>query len=99
VERLVVTARLREGAAAQAERVLAAGPPFDPAEEGMTRHAVYLTPAEMVFVFEGPSVEWAIEAFVNDPARSTALSEWYPLVEGPPRLAREVYHWSASRSS
>jgi hypothetical protein len=98
MERLVVTARLKDGAAAEAERLLTAGPPFDPWEEGMTRHAAYLTASEVVFLFEGPSVEWAVEAFVNDPSRSTALAAWYPLVDGPPRVAREVYHWTKSRA-
>ena len=42
MNRLLIIARLREGAYEQAEALMAAGPPFDPEELGFHRHAAYL---------------------------------------------------------
>ncbi len=72
------------------------GPPFDPAERGFARHAVYLSAGEVVFVFEGDEVEWLVDEIVNEPASgalSAALGAWQELAEGPPRIARAAYAW------
>jgi hypothetical protein len=53
VERYVVAARLKPGEATAAERTLLAGPPFDPAEAGLSAHAAYLTNDSVYLVFEG----------------------------------------------
>ena len=98
MERLVVTARLRRGAAERARELVAAGPPFDPDEIGFSRHGVYLSGGEVVFVFEGGGVEWLVEGILNDPVRSASLSAWAPLLEGRPRLAREAWYWERQSS-
>ena len=54
MNRLVIVARLREGAQLEAEALLRKGPPFDPEGLGFHRHAAYLTTGEVVFVFEAP---------------------------------------------
>ena len=99
MERYVVAAALKPGKAADAERQLAAGPPFDPAGEGLSGHAAYLTDASVYLVFEGAA------------ARTTALqlarrhlvevSRWQEIARGlPSRVdsvppeARCVYSWS-----
>jgi hypothetical protein len=94
---LTIVARLQPGAQPDAERLLANGPPFDPAELGLRRHADYQSPREVVFMFEGEAVDAAVREFVNDPARSTVLARWRALVEGPPRIAHERYFWQANR--
>lgn len=99
MDRIVITARLKPGALERARELTAQGPPFDPAEEGLIRHAVYATETEMAFVFEGPEVERFVTAFINDPVRSTALAGWHDLVGGPPRLAHELYGWEASENA
>ena len=94
MNRLVIVARLREGMHEEAERLLAAGPPFDPEELGLHRHSAYLTAHEVAFYFEAPEVEWIVNDIVDDPVISTALAPWSALVEGPPHLAHERYFWS-----
>jgi hypothetical protein len=100
MERYVISARLKPGKRAEAERELASGPPFDPGEAGLSGHAAYLTDTEVYLVFEGQA------------ARSTALrlarehlvevSGWQAIVSGlPARVeavppeARRLYHWKA----
>ncbi len=93
MSRLVIVARLAPGTADQAARLIAGGPPFDPRDLGFERHTVYLTAGEVVFVFEAPEVEWIVDDLINDPVIGAAFSAWQPLLDGPPRLAREHYTW------
>ena len=96
MEPLAIVARLRAGTERRAAELLAKGPPFDPEESRLDRHAVYLSAGEVVFVFEGREVEWIVEELVDDPLRplaADALEEWRPLVEGEPRIARPAYAW------
>jgi len=94
VNRLLITARLRNDSHAQAEALLRAGPPFDPEELGLESHAAYLTAGEVIFVFEGPEVEWAVNDVIDDPVVASAFAPWAPLIEGTPRLAHERFYWS-----
>jgi hypothetical protein len=93
MNRLLIVARLRDGTHEEAEALLRQGPPFDPGELGFVRHTAYLTSGEAVFLFEAPEVEWIVNDILDDPVLSTALGPWQKLVEGPPRLAHERYHW------
>jgi hypothetical protein len=95
MNRIALVARLKPGAQEQASGLLEQGPPFDPAERGLARHAVYLSAGEIVFVFEGDEVEWIINEIVKEPfgAVAGALGTWRELVEDPPRIARPVYSW------
>ena len=56
MERVVITARLNEGSEERARELIAAGPPFDPSQAGLTHHGVYLGNDVVVFVFEGEGV-------------------------------------------
>jgi hypothetical protein len=49
VETLVVTLKLRKRTDEQAAKLIAAGPPFDPADLGLARHAVYLGGDPLIF--------------------------------------------------
>jgi hypothetical protein len=93
VERLVVTLRLRRGAQERAAKLIAEGPPFDPAELGVARHAVYLGNDLVIFAFEGEDVEERVRVLINDPVRSASFAAWVPLLAGRPALAHEVYYW------
>jgi hypothetical protein len=93
MNRLLIVARLKEGAHEEAEELLRQGPPFDPGELGFVRHTAYLTSHEAVFLFEAPEVEWIVNDIVDDPVLSTSFGPWQKLVEGPPRLAHERFHW------
>jgi hypothetical protein len=95
VERLVVTLKLRKGTQERATKLIEAGPPFDPAELGLFRHAVYLGDDLAIFVFEGEDVEQRVRGVINDPVASASFVAWVPLLAGSPALAHEVYHWEA----
>jgi hypothetical protein len=98
MEQLAIVARLKSGAEPRAADLIENGPPFDPAEMGFTRHAVYLSAGEVIFVFEGREVEWIVDGMVDDPFRwqvMEAMNEWRPLVDGHPRIGRAVYAWEA----
>ena len=73
MDRLAIVARLKEGRYAEAERLLRAGPPFDPEELGFHRHGVFLTATEIVFLFEAPEVEWIVNDVIDDPILSAAF--------------------------
>ena len=55
---------------------------------------VYVTASEVVFVFEAPEVEWIVNEIVDDPILDAAFEPWRSIVDGPPRIAKERYHWS-----
>jgi hypothetical protein len=98
MNRLMIVARLREGAHGEAEALLRMGPPFDPEELGFHRHAAYLTAGEVVFVFEAPEVEWIVNEIVDDSVIAAALEPWRPIIDGAPRLAHERFYWSREES-
>ena len=77
MNRLMIVARLRDDAYDEAKTLLLEGPPYDPETAGLEAHSAYLTASEVIFVFDGPEVEWK----VNE------------LIDGTPRLAHEHYHW------
>jgi hypothetical protein len=93
MNRLAVIAKLRPNAEEQAEKLIEGGPPFDPSGLGFERHAVYLTGDHAVFVFEGGRLDQLMQTVIKDPSSVGAFREWEPLIEGMPRVAREVYHW------
>ena len=98
MNRLVLVARLRPDAQVKAARLLEAGPPFDPARVGMTRHCAFLSADDVVFLFEGPDVEWTVDDLVDNPIVAAALEPWKPLVDGAPRIAHELYAWERDRA-
>jgi hypothetical protein len=96
VERLALIARLKPGNSLRAKELIAKGPPFDVRASGLVRHSIFLSPSEVVFVFEAPEVEWLVDSLIYEPFHWTlqdALDEWRPLVEGQPQMAREEFFW------
>jgi hypothetical protein len=96
MERVGIIARLKPDAEQRAAELIATGPPFDPVESGFERHCVYLSAGEVAFVFEAHEVEWLVDGLLDDPFHwmlAEAIESWRPLVDGPPRIAREVFHW------
>jgi hypothetical protein len=90
---------LKEGCHERARELIADGPPFDAAEERLTRHTVYLSSHEVVFVFEGHEVEWIVDAVVSEPFRyqvEQAFEAWRPIIDGEPRMATVAYSWDRS---
>lgn len=94
--RVVVVLPLKERAHDRVRELLAAGPPFDPAGVGLSRHQVFLTDREAVFVFEAPARS-VLERLVADPSLwAAAAAAWEDLVAGPARLAEDAYSWARS---
>jgi hypothetical protein len=100
VSQLAIVVRLKPGAEPRAAELLRNGPPFDPGERGFERHAVYLSATEVVFVFEGPEVEWIVSELVDEPSSplAAAFDAWRPLLDAPPRIARRAYAWQRQAS-
>ncbi len=90
MDRVALIARLKPGTEEQAAQLVAAGPPFDPGDRGLSRHVVYLSAGEVVFVFEGDEVEWIVEDMVAG-RRKSPRSSWRAL-DGPPDRAPR-YTW------
>ncbi len=92
MHRIAVIATLRPGTAEQAAKLIELGPPFDPREFGIERHEVFLAADTAVFVFEGGEPRALMSALSGSDEQS-ALKAWEPLIDGTPRVAREVYSW------
>lgn len=92
MQRIAVVASLRPGTAEQAAKLIELGPPFDPLENGLERHLVFLAADTAVFVFEGGDPHSVLAALTGDNGQSV-LGAWESLVDGTPKVAREVYSW------
>ena len=92
MQRIAVVATLRPGAVEQAERLIELGPPFDPSKYGVDRHEVFLAADTVVFVFEGGDPRGLMAALSGSDEHSV-IKAWEPLLDGTPRVAREVYSW------
>jgi hypothetical protein len=66
-------------------------------EIAFDRHAIFLSETEVIFLFEGQGAPDAVRALFNDPARSTLVSHWLPLFDGPLHRAAEAYFWERGR--
>jgi hypothetical protein len=95
VDRFVLTARLTPEGRARAETLLAEHSALgaEELETALDRHAIFLSETEVVFLFEGESAHEAVRALFNDPVRSTLMSRWLPLFDGPLHRAPEAYSW------
>jgi hypothetical protein len=99
MRQVLMVFHLREGTEQEAERLAASEPPFDPAEAGFKRLAVYLTHGEAIFVLEGDEPEWREDALVDDflhPALRDRLDEWRKLADVQTWPTHPVYFWEAS---
>ncbi|SRR6266508_996379 len=99
MKQVLVVFHLREGSKPEAEKLAAADPPFDPAEAGFTRPAVYVTHHEAIFVLEGEEPEWSEDELVGDflqPALRDTLDEWRKLAEVQTWPAHPIFLWEGS---
>ena len=99
MERVAITAQLKEGSEARARELVAAGPPFDPSRAGLMQHGVYVGHEIVVFVFEGEDVAQKLSRLLNDRLNSASFSAWAPLLAEQPRLAQEAYHWDTKEDT
>ena len=99
MDRLVLIARLKEEAQERARELAKAERDVEPGENGFLRTAVFIAATEVVFLFEGPDADQIVHELLNDPVRSTAISPWIPLFDGPLHWAQEIYSWPAGEGS
>jgi hypothetical protein len=102
---LAVCVPLKPGCLNRARKLLAKGPPFDPAELGLSGHEVYLHEAEAVFVFRGTDVRVQVSSAIRHPSIWRAGLAWQRCFAGPPHLvdnmallnldAAPAYRWEA----
>lgn len=90
--RATVVVPLKPGVLERARTIVDAGPPFDPAETALTRHELWLSEREAIFVFEANS-EDGLAALLGQLDLWAAAVDWRDLVAGPPRLAQMSYAW------
>jgi hypothetical protein len=94
VSLFVVVVPLREGAREQVRSLLRGGPPFALPQTPLTRHDVFLTDREAVFVFEGPDAREEVQRLASDPALWRAAASWHDLLAGRPRIAQSAFSWT-----
>ena len=101
MEHYVLAARVKQGQAAEAERELLAGPPFDPAEAGLVAHAAYLDEDDVYLVFDGNAARDAALQLAR--THLVEVGRWQRIVRGlPVRVddvpadARCLYRWHAT---
>lgn len=92
--RTAVVLPLVAGAHDAVRELLAAGPPFDPQRAGLERHEVFLTPTEVVFIFESRGGAVPLDSLLADPAFWQEAGAWTDHIAAPPRLAEAVYSWA-----
>lgn len=93
MQRLAVIVNLRPDSESRAAELIEQGPPFNPKEIGFERHSVFLGGEQAVFVFEGGKLDDLLRNLVADPTGAGALRRWEDVIEGMPRIARDVYSW------
>lgn len=93
MQRLAVIAKLKPDAVERAEELIAAGPPFDLKGSGFERHTVFLCGDQAIFVFEGGQPHKVLATIAADLKGATAFAKWEPLLDGLPKVAKEVYSW------
>lgn len=99
MQRVAVTARLRDGAEAEARELIDAGPPFDLGDAGFEQHSVFVGSGLVVFVFEGDDLERRLTELVNDPVLAAGFGAWGPVLAESPQVAHETYHWSGKENT
>jgi hypothetical protein len=91
MSRLVVVAPLKPGAEARARELLDEGPPFDLEGSKFDSHEVFVTPQEVVFVFEGSET---LDFAADDPVLARAAQAWAECLDSRPRIARSAFSWA-----
>lgn len=100
MSRLVVVAPLKPGSEARARELLDEGPPIDLESSRFDAHEVFVTPQEVIFVFEGASAESTTLAFAaDDPGLWRAAKAWADCLDGRPRIARSAFSWKREPES
>ncbi|MBV8256406.1 MAG: hypothetical protein JOZ56_06490 [Actinobacteria bacterium] len=93
MNRLAVVVPLRPERVADAQALIAEGPPFDLSETDLEEHYIFISGNEAVFVFNGPDAKAVLEQVVGESHVWEAASEWRKCLDGKPRLAETAFAW------
>jgi len=100
VRRMTFVLPIKPEAHASVHALLESGPPFDPEQmDGFDRHEVFLTPQEVIFLFDSDFGGNALAALIADPGLWQAAAAWRNHIAGPPRIAESVYSWTRHTDS
>ena len=94
MSRLVIVVPLKDGAHESARALLAHGPPFELERTDFDRHEVYVTPREVVFLFESLAPSATLRLPGEDPSLWKVAAEWEKLLAEKPRKAETAYSWT-----
>jgi hypothetical protein len=95
VRRLTVVLPIKPASRASVQALLENGPPFDPERlEGLDRHEVFLTPQEVIFLFDSNFGADALARLIAEPGLWQSAGAWGDHIAGPPRIADNVYSWA-----
>ena len=83
---LAVRVPLKPGCLDRARKLLAKGPPLDPASLGLTGHEIYLREGEAVFLFRGSNVGEQIKQAIRHPAIWRAGLSWQRCFASAPQI-------------
>ena len=101
---LAVMVPLKPGCVGRARRLLAKGPPLDPASLGLSGHEVYLEDDKAIFVFRGSNVRAQVSGSARHPAVWRAGLAWQRCFASAPRIvdithvgvdSDPAYRWTA----
>jgi hypothetical protein len=98
--RMTVVLPIKPASHGSVHRLLESGPPFDPDQmEGLERHEVFLTPQEVIFLFDSNFGADALATLIVEPGLWQATPAWREHIAGPPRIAEGVYSWARHSDS
>jgi hypothetical protein len=92
-DQIGIAATIRPGRRRELERMLAEGPPFDPAREGFEHHEVLLGDEDVVFVFTGPGARSQLERMAASRSFLAEVARMSDLVSAP-RVLDQTFEWS-----
>jgi len=96
VDRVIVLGRLKAGVRERAEQLIADEAAADGHDDQFDRVTIFLSDTEVVFLLEGANADESFRALLDDPVRSTRISPWLPLFDGPLHAVREAYSWASA---
>lgn len=89
-------ARLKPGGRDRADELIAQYRSGEDVAPEFERLAIFLAEGEVILGVEGRDVRETMFSILNDPVRSTWLSPWLPLLDGPLHATAEAYYWERS---
>ena len=93
MDKVVLLARLKDGARERAEQLLTDEARANAPEDAFERGTIFLSDGEVVFLFEGTDAAVTAREVLDDPVRSTVITPWLPLFDGPLHRAHEAHTW------